>query len=152
LVALLASIGDVPVRQCLAVTGSVDQFGNVQAVGGVNEKVEGFFDLCAARGLDGSHGVVVPASTVSQLMLRDDIVQAVADGRFALHAVCTVDDAVRLLTGMAPGDAAAPGDDTVNGRIAKRLREYTLLRRGEPRFARRKSTRGVRVVVHREGT
>lgn len=151
LVALLASIGDVPVRQCLAVTGSVDQFGNVQAVGGVNEKVEGFFDLCAARGLDGSHGVVVPASIVSQLMLREDVVQAVADGRFALHAVCTVDDAVQLLTGMAPGDAAAPGDDTVNGRIAKRLREYTLLRRGEPRFARRKSTRGVRVMVRREG-
>ena len=99
LVALLTSIGDVPVRQCLAMTGSVDQFGNVQAIGAVNEKIEGFFDLCAARGLDGTHGVVIPESNVAQLMLREDVIAAVAAGRFALHAVGTVDDALEVLTG-----------------------------------------------------
>jgi predicted ATP-dependent protease len=151
LVALLASIGDIPVRQSLAVTGSVDQFGHVQAVGGVNEKVEGFFDLCAARGLDGSHGVVVPASNVSQLMLRDDIVQSVADRRFALHAVTDVDDAVEVLTGLPAGDAAMRSADTVNGRIAKRLHEYASLRRGEPRFVRRKPLRIHRATPERGG-
>jgi len=146
LVALLSSIGDVPVRQCLAVTGSVDQFGNVQAVGGVNEKVEGFFDLCSARGLDGTHGVVVPASNAAQLMLRGDVVAAVAAGRFAVYAVRTVDDAVAVLTGLPAGDAGQPRDDTVNGRIAKRLREYSALRRGDTRFLRRKPQRGVHVA------
>jgi predicted ATP-dependent protease len=152
LVALLTSIGDVPVRQCLATTGSVDQFGNVQAIGAVNEKVEGFFDLCAARGLDGTHGVVIPESNVAHLMLREDVVAAVADGRFALHAVRTVDDALEVLTGLASGDAAVPSDDTVNGRIAKRLREYTTLRRGEPRFMRRRGQRTLRVVADKGGT
>ncbi len=152
LVALLTSIGDVPVRQCLAMTGSVDQFGNAQAIGAVNEKVEGFFDLCVARGLDGTHGVVIPESNVAQLMLREDVVAAVAAGRFALHAVGTVDDALEVLTGLASGDAAVPSDDTVNGRIAKRLREYTTIRRGEPRFMRHRGPRTVRVVTDKGGT
>ncbi len=152
LVALLTSIGDVPVRQSLAVTGSVDQFGNVQAIGAVNEKVEGFFDLCAARGLDGTQGVVIPHSNAAQLMLRDDVVAAVAAGRFALHAVRTVDDALEVLTGLAAGDAGVPRDDTVNGRIAKRLREYTTIRRGEPRFLRRRGQHTLRVVADKAGT
>ena len=150
LVALLSSIGDVPVRQQLAVTGSVDQFGQVQAVGAVNEKVEGFFDLCLARGLDGSQGVVIPASNATQLMLRDDVAQAVADGRFALHAVCTIDDALRVLTGMDAGDADQPVDHTVNGRITRRLREYMQIRAGGARFARRKPARMTRVTIQRE--
>jgi predicted ATP-dependent protease len=141
LVALMSSIGDVPVRQCLAVTGSVDQFGNVQAVGAVNEKLEGFFDLCAARGLDGTHGAVVPHSNAAMLMLRDDLVQAVAAGRFAVYAVRTVDEALELLTGLPAGDAALPRDDTVNGRIAKRLREYAELRTGTRRFRHRGAPR-----------
>jgi len=147
LVALLTSIGDVPVRQYLAMTGSVDQFGNVQAIGAVNEKIEGFFDLCAARGLDGTHGVVIPESNAPQLMLRENVVAAVAAGRFALHAVRTVDDALEVLTGMAAGDAGVPSDDTVNGRVAKRLREYSTLHRGEPRFMRRKAQRAIRIVA-----
>jgi lon-related putative ATP-dependent protease len=146
LIALLTSIGDVPVRQSLAMTGSVDQFGNVQAIGAVNEKVEGFFDLCVARGLDGTHGVVIPESNVAQLMLRADVIAAVANGRFALHAVGTVDDALEVLTGLAAGDAGVPSDATVNGRIAKRLREYTTIRRGEPRFMHRRGPRGIRIV------
>jgi predicted ATP-dependent protease len=142
LVALLSAIGDVPIRQNLAVTGSVDQFGHVQAVGAVNEKVEGFYDLCAARGLDGTQGAVIPASTVPLLMLRDDLVAAVADGRFALHAVDSVDDALEVLTGLPAGDPARPGPDSVNGRIARRLQEFGRLRRGEPRERRVRSRRG----------
>ena len=138
LVALLSSIGEVPIRQSFAMTGSVDQFGNAQAVGAVNEKLEGFFDLCAARGLDGSHGAVIPASTVAMLMLRADVVDAVAAGRFAIHAVHSVDDALEVLTGMPAGDADTPAEDTVNGRVAKRLLEFARLERGEPRFVRRR--------------
>jgi len=156
LLALLSSVADVPLRQGLAVTGSVDQFGNVQAVGAVNEKVEGFFDLCAARGLDGTQGAVLPHSNAAMLMLRDDVVEAVAAGRFALHAVSTVDDALELFTGLPSGDAAVPGEGSVNGRIAQRLREYSSLRRGEPRFgqrgARRSGTRGLQRMVERGGT
>jgi predicted ATP-dependent protease len=149
LVALLSSIADVPVRQCLAVTGSVNQFGDVQAIGGVNEKIEGFFDLCAARGLDGSHGVLIPQANVGHLMLRDDVIDAVAAGRFAVHAVGTVDDAVELMTGMPAGDPARPDADTVNGRIARRLREYAQLRHGEARPGRRRAQ--VQVVRAVEG-
>lgn len=147
LVALLSSIGDVPIKQCFAVTGSVDQFGNVQAIGGVNEKVEGFFDLCAARGLDGTHGVIVPQSNVVHLMPRDAMVDAVANGRFKLHVVRSVDDALEVLTGLPAGDASTPSDDTVNGRIVKRLREYATIRRGEPRFMRRRPARLTRIVA-----
>ncbi len=139
LVALLSSIADVPVKQCFAVTGSVNQFGDVQPIGGVNEKIEGFFDICAARGLDGTHGVIVPQANVAQLMLRDDVIDAVAAGRFAIHAVRHVDDAVEVLTGLAAGDPLAPQPDSVNGRIAARLREYaTLGRSGQRRIARRR--------------
>ncbi len=152
LVALLTSIGDVPVRQCLAMTGSVDQFGNVQAIGAVNEKIEGFFDLCLARGLDGRHGVVIPESNVAQLMLREDVIAEVARGRFAVHAVRTVDDALEVLTGLAAGDAGVTSDDTVNGRIAKRLREYSTIRRGEPRFMRRRGPRALRIVTDKGAT
>ena len=139
LVALLSSIADVPVKQCFAVTGSVNQFGDVQPIGGVNEKIEGFFDICAARGLDGTHGVIVPQANVAQLMLRDDVIDAVSAGRFSIHAVRHVDDAVEVLTGLAAGDPLAPQPDSVNGRIATRLREYaTLGRSGQRRVARRR--------------
>jgi len=145
LVALLSSIGDLPIEQRLAVTGSVNQFGDVQAVGGVDEKVEGFFDLCVARGLDGRQGVIVPEANVGQLMLRDDVVDAVRQERFALYAVNGVDAALELLTGLPAGDPAQPRDDTANGRIARRLLEYTSLRRGEPRGPRRRAgPRGAR--------
>jgi len=141
LVALLSSIADVPVKQCFAVTGSVNQFGDVQPIGGVNEKIEGFFDICAARGLDGTHGVIVPQANVVQLMLRDDVIEAVAAGRFAIHAVRHVDDAIEVLTGLQAGDAIAPRPDSVGGRIAARLREYATLGRGAQRhFTRRRDT------------
>lgn len=138
LAALMSSIGHIDVRQGMAVTGSVNQFGQAQAVGGINEKIEAFFDLCAARGLDGRQGVVLPESNSSQLMLRDDVVAAVTAGRFSVHAVRTIDDALEVLTGLPAGDAAVADDATVNGRIARRMREFSMLRRGEPRFLRRR--------------
>jgi len=146
LVALLSSIADVPLRQCLAVTGSVNQFGDVQAIGGINEKVEGFFDICAARGLDGHQGVVLPQANVVHLMLRDDVIAAVAAGRFALHAVATVDDALEVLTGLPAGLPERAASDTVNGRIARRLQLYAQLRRGEPLAVRRRVVRVVQRI------
>ncbi len=141
---LLSSIADLPIRQCFAVTGSVNQFGDVQAIGGVNEKIEGFFDVCTARGLDGSHGVIIPHSNVAHLMLRDDVVAAVDARKFHVHAVTTVDDAIELLTGVAAGDPDRPGVTTVNGRIARRLHEYALRRRGEPLTVRRRPAKTTR--------
>ncbi len=138
LLALMSALAQVPLAQRYAVTGSVNQLGEVQAIGGVNEKIEGFFDLCAARGLDGAQGVLIPAANVQHLMLRDDVVAAVRDGRFAVHAVQTVDDALALVTGVPAGRSEPPWDDaSVNGRIARRLRELAAVRRGEPRFGRR---------------
>jgi predicted ATP-dependent protease len=116
LYALLSALADAPVRQSLAVTGSVNQHGDVQAIGGVNEKVEGFFDLCHARGLDGEQGVIVPRSNVKNLMLRDDVVDAVARGRFAIYAVGHVDEGIALLTGM-PAEA-------LNARVEERLSDF----------------------------
>lgn len=141
LAALLSSIADLPVRQGWAITGSVNQFGDAQAVGGVNEKVEGFFDVCAARGLDGTQGVILPQANVAHLMLREDVVAAVTAGRFALRAVTGIDDVLEVLTGLPAGDPSRPDEDTVNGRIARRLRAYAMTRRGEPRALRRQTVR-----------
>jgi len=124
LCALLSAIGGVPIRQGVALTGSLSQLGEVQPIGGVNEKIEGFFDVCAARGLDGSQGVIVPALNAPHLMLRDDVVEACAAGRFAVWAVRTVDEAMEVLSGLPAGDADAAGnwpDDSVNGRVAAGL-------------------------------
>lgn len=103
--ALVSSLSGVPIRQAWAVTGSINQRGDVQAIGGVNEKIEGFFDLCVARGLDGHQGVVVPQANLRHLMLRRDVVDAVRAGRFAIHAVSSFDEAIVLLTGVADIDA-----------------------------------------------
>ena len=143
--AVMSSLAEAPVNQALAVTGSVNQLGRVQPVGAVNEKIEGFFDVCAARGLDGSHGVVIPTANVQHLMLRDDVVEAVAAGKFAVHAVDTVDQAIEALTGVRAGPGAPPWDDgSINGRIARRLREYAALRRGEHRFGPKDRAPGAR--------
>ena len=138
LVALMSSLAEVPVRQSLAVTGSVNQLGQVQAIGRVNEKIEGFFDICRARGLTGRQGVIIPATNVDHLMLRSDVVEAVAAGRFQVWAVREVDEVVELLTGMPAGVADAGGAwpaETVNGRIARRLKALTRLRQQQMRRA-----------------
>jgi len=103
LYALLSALADVPIRQCFAVTGSVDQQGRVQAIGGVNEKIEGFFDVCAARGLTGEQGVLIPEANVKHLMLRADVVDACREGRFQVHSVDTVDTGIEILTGVPGG-------------------------------------------------
>jgi predicted ATP-dependent protease len=114
------------------VTGSVNQLGLVQPIGGVNAKIEGFFDVCRSNGLDGSHAVLIPEANVKHLMLRDDVVQAARDGKFRIYAVRTVDEALELLTGMPAGERRDDGlfpDDTLNGRVDARLRDYAERRR-----------------------
>jgi predicted ATP-dependent protease len=134
LCALLSAIGEVPIRQSIAVTGSVDQHGRVQAVGGLNEKIEGFYDVCAARGLTGEQGVVIPSANVRNLMLRQDVVDAARAGRFHVWPVQTVDEAAELLTGRPAGerdeDGAYPAD-SVNGRVEARIAELAELARQE---------------------
>ena len=121
---LLSSLADLPVRQSLAITGSVNQHGQAQAIGGVNDKIEGFFDICQQRGLTGDQGVLIPRTNVKNLMLRREIVDAVAGGRFQVHAIDDVDDAIELLTGHPAGardDAGHFPDGSVNARIEARL-------------------------------
>lgn len=132
LCSLLSALADVPIKQSLAVTGSVNQHGQVQPIGGVNEKIEGFFDVCRARGLTGDQGVLIPASNMKHLMLRDDVVAAAASGRFHVWPIETVDDALSLLTGLpagVPDFAGAFPAGTVNRRVADRLWEMFELRR-----------------------
>jgi lon-related putative ATP-dependent protease len=124
LCAVLSAISGLPLRQGLAMTGSLNQRGDVQPIGGVNEKIEGFFDVCAARGLDGTQGVIVPALNAPNLMLRDDVVAATAEGRFAIWPVRTVDEAMEVLTGLPAGEADLEGTwppETVNGLVAMGL-------------------------------
>ena len=132
LYALLSSIAEAPIRQSLAVTGSVNQHGEVQAIGAVNEKIEGFFDLCNARGLSGDQGVLIPASNVQHLMLRRDVIDAVEAGRFHIHAVETIDQGLELLTGVPAGEPDEEGnypEDSLNGRIFTRLKDLAEERR-----------------------
>jgi lon-related putative ATP-dependent protease len=131
LCALLSSLGDLPIRQSLGVTGSVNQFGEVQPIGAVNEKIEGFFDICKARGTLGDQGVLIPASNVNHLMLRDDVVEACKQGSFHIYAVSSVDEAIELLTGVAVGVPDSKGNlpaGTVNYLVALRLAELSLIR------------------------
>ena len=116
LYALLSALAEVPLRQSLGVTGSVNQHGDVQAIGGVNEKVEGFFDLCRARGLSGSEGVLIPAANATHLMLREDVVRAAEEKKFAVYAVRSVDEGVALLTGLPAAE--------VHARVEARLAEF----------------------------
>jgi predicted ATP-dependent protease len=130
--ALLSSLSKVPIRQSIAVTGSVNQLGRVQAVGGINEKIEGYFDVCRERGLDGSHGVVIPKDNVKHLMLRDDVVEAVENGTFGVFAVTHVDEALSLLTGAQAGERGADGkfpEDSVNAKVEAQLTRYAKLRK-----------------------
>lgn len=130
---LLSALAEIPLRQDLAVTGSVNQHGEVQAIGGVNEKIEGFFDICNARGLTGSQGVLVPQANVRHLMLREDVVEACADGKFAVHAVSTIEEGLALMTGRDIGERGTDGSfpkESVNQLIEERLRAFAEIRRG----------------------
>jgi lon-related putative ATP-dependent protease len=131
LAALLSALSGIPLRQSLAVTGSVNQFGVVQPVGGINEKIEGFFDICAARGLTGDQGVLIPAENVCHLMLRREVVEAVKQERFRIWAVHNIDEAMELLTGLPAGMPDEKGEiptGTVNFQIALQLAELAQMR------------------------
>lgn len=132
LYALLSAIGEIPLRQDIAVTGSVNQHGMVQAIGGVNEKIEGFFDICKARGLTETQGVVIPAANLRNLMLREDVVDACSKSEFFIYAVSTIDDGMALLTGLPAGVRDADGvfvRGSVNARVEDRLHMFAAIRR-----------------------
>ena len=136
LYALLSALAEVPLKQHLAVTGSVNQRGVVQPIGGVNEKIEGFFDICEERGLTGDQGVLIPAANTDNLMLRPDVVAAVRAGDFHVYPVETVDQGIERLTGMAAGTRDEQGafpTDTINAKVEARLQEFADRRR---QFAR----------------
>ena len=127
LYALLSALSGMPIRQAIAVTGSVNQYGEVQAIGGVNQKVEGFFDVCRVQGLNGRQGVLIPDSNRQNLMLREDVVEAVRSGQFHVWAVKTIDQGIQILTGCDAGVADAEGrypEDSINYRVECRLRRY----------------------------
>lgn len=127
LYALLSSLSGVPIRQSLAVTGSVNQRGEIQAVGAVTTKVEAFFKLCQARGLTGEQGVLIPRANVRNLMLRDEVIAAVRDGQFHVFAVSTVDEGMVILTGIPGGHPGPDGrylEGTINARVLQTLRSY----------------------------
>ncbi len=142
LCALLSALSGLPIKQGLAITGSVNQYGQAQAIGAVNEKIEGFFDVCKARGLSGEQGVLIPAANVKHLMLRNDVVQEVRAGRFHIHAVEDVDQAIELLTGVPAGIPDEEGnvpDGTVNYLVSAQL---LLLSQMRKEYSSRIGTRG----------
>lgn len=131
LCALVSAISNVAVKQSFAITGSADQHGNVQAIGGINEKIEGFFDICKLKGLTGEQGVIMPASNVPHLILRDDVVEAIEKKQFVLYPVNTVDEAITLLTGLPAGERNKEGEfpeGSVNYKVEQRLLEMAELK------------------------
>ena len=128
---LLSALSGIPIKQGFAVTGAVNQKGQVQAIGGVNEKIEGFFDLCETRGLTGEQGVLIPASNVQHLMLREDIVKAVGNGKFAIYEISTINEGIEVLTGVAAGERDNKGlypEGTVNRLAEDRLVSFAQAR------------------------
>ncbi len=126
LYAMISALSGLPIKQSLAVTGSVNQKGEVQAIGGVNEKIEGFFEVCKAKGFTGQHGVMIPESNVQNLMLKEEIVEAVKAGQFHVYSVKTIDEGIEVLTGTKAGERREDGtfkEGTVNYRVDKRLKE-----------------------------
>jgi lon-related putative ATP-dependent protease len=121
---LLSALSEVPIRQSLAVTGSVNQHGQVQAIGGVNEKIEGYFDVCKARGLSGDQGVLIPQANVKHLMLRQDVIDASDKGEFHIYPIETIEQGIEVLTGVPAGELDEEGnfpEGTINRRIVERL-------------------------------
>ena len=147
---LLSHLADVPIKQSLAITGSVNQHGQAQAIGGVNEKIEGFFDICSARGLTGEQGVLIPSANIKHLMLRSDVVAAAKAGRFQIYAVKNVDQAISVLTGLPAGECNVKGiypEGSINRKVAARLAELTEIRKSlarPPRMTTGVMTTGVK--------
>ncbi len=130
LYALLSSLADVPIKQSFAVTGSVNQHGQVQPIGGVNEKIEGFFDLCKVRGFAKEQGVIIPQKNVKHLMLKEEILEAVEKGEFAIYAVETIDEGISILTGKKAGSRTKSGSfekGSINYLVEQKLKKYAQL-------------------------
>lgn len=130
---LFSSLSGLPIKQCFAITGSMNQHGKTQVIGGVNEKVEGFFDICVARSLTGEQGVLIPANNIQNLLLRPDVMEAIEQGQFSIYPIDHVDQAAEILMAMPAGVADGDGQfaaDTINGRVQARLAEFAELRRG----------------------
>jgi lon-related putative ATP-dependent protease len=137
LYAILSALAGLQIKQSLAVTGSVNQKGEVQAIGGVNEKIEGFFEVCKAKGFTGKQGVMIPESNVQNLMLKEEIVEAVKAGKFHIYSVKTIDEGIEILTGVKAGERRKDGtfeSGTVNYGVDKRLKEMAEKLRGFPQF------------------
>jgi lon-related putative ATP-dependent protease len=127
--ALLSSLSVLPLRQDIAVTGSVNQKGEIQPIGGVNEKIEGFFDVCKVKGMTGRQGVMIPHLNIGDLMLRKDVVEAVKEGKFRIYSVKTIDQGIEILTGVEAGERLEDGrfkEGTVNDLVDKKLRELGI--------------------------
>lgn len=128
---LLSAFSKVAVKQSLAITGSTDQHGNVQAIGGINEKIEGFYDICKLKGFTGEQGVILPEVNIPHLILRDDVVEAIENNQFTLYPVKTVDEAISLLTDLPAGVRNSEGDfpqDSLNYKVEQRLLELAELK------------------------
>lgn len=124
---ILSSLSEIPVNQSLAVTGSVNQCGEIQAIGGVTHKIEGYFDLCSRRGLTGKQGVVIPESNVNDLVLKDDVIEAVKNGMFHIYSISTIDEGIELLLGTEAGIMDENGDyptESVHGRVMAKLKKF----------------------------
>jgi ATP-dependent Lon protease len=127
--AILSSLSKLPLRQDIAVTGSLNQRGEIQPIGGVNEKIEGFFDVCKAKGLTGNQGVMIPHQNVSELMLKKDVVEAVSEGKFHVYPVKTIDQGIEILTGIKAGKKKKDGSfeaDTVNFIVDNELQRLAM--------------------------
>ena len=152
LYALLSRLADLPLRQDLAVTGSVNQRGEVQAIGGVNEKIEGFFDVCAQHGLTGQQGVLIPQANVHNLMLRQDVVEAIRAGRFHVYPITHIDQGLALLTGVPAGDTTTAGTVhyLANARLQKLAQDIAAFGHAERNGARPQATEAT--TAEGEGT
>ena len=134
---LLSSLSGIPINQAIAVTGSVNQKGQIQPIGGVNEKIEGYFQICKMRGLDGSHGVMIPIQNVDNLQLSDDVVEAVKDGLFHIYSISSIEEGIEVLTGVPAGKKDSSGhfpSGTVNDLVYKKLKAYANIVGGSSKF------------------
>jgi predicted ATP-dependent protease len=150
LYAILSSLAEVPIRQNLAVTGSVNQKGEIQPIGGVNQKIEGFFDVCRLRGLTGDQGIMIPHQNVKHLMLRNDIIEAVKNGSFHIFPVKSIDEGIEILTGMEAGARDENGkypENSIFGKADNKIQQFTDIMRifggGEETEERKKGKMGM---------
>jgi predicted ATP-dependent protease len=134
---MLSALSGIPLKQSIAVTGSVNQKGEVQAIGGVNEKIEGFFEVCKTKGFTKEQGVLIPESNVQNLMLKEEVVEASKSGKFHIYPVKTIDQGIEILTGVKAGAKRPDGtfeDGTLNDRVDKRLKEMAEKIKEFPEF------------------